>query len=84
MTDDNQNKIELSIVNNLKIENAQLRTALEFYATKKNWQPAWNSENKNYVSNIDSDQGKIAQKAMEAKTYYKLCTDCYYFGKVEN
>ena len=47
------------------IEN--LEAALKFYASTKNYEQIWHEKRQMWVSDIASDQGKIARKALDAK-----------------
>ena len=48
-----------------RIEN--LEAALKFYAANKNYKQIWHEKRQMWVSDIASDQGKIARKALEGK-----------------
>ena len=48
-----------------RIEN--LEAALKFYASNKNYKQIWHEKRQMWVSDIASDQGKIARKALEGK-----------------
>ena len=47
------------------IEN--LEAALKFYVSTKNYEQIWHEKRQMWVSNIASDQGKIARKALDAE-----------------
>ena len=47
------------------IEN--LEAALKFYASTKNYEQIWHEKRQMWVSDIASDQGKIARKALDAE-----------------
>lgn len=45
----------------------KLEDALKFYASAKNYEQIWHEKRQMWVSDMASDQGKIARKALEGK-----------------
>lgn len=67
----------------LKVENAMLRIALQFYSDEANWQSHWDNKFKVYVRQIDCDQGKRSGVALMGLPSASLCTDCHMYGEIK-